>query len=209
LERGGKEALDATARDQASLMLLVALPAAAGLALVSAPLAELMVGDGLAAAAGRVTPWIAAGGLFAGITTHYLNTAFTLARRTKLLFAVIALPAAANLVLALVLIPRFGLDGAMWATTGSFVFGSVVSWALARGDIALPIPWDAVLRCGLATAIMALVVLQVPAFGGLLELALKASVGAVIYALAAFALDAGGVRGQAQRLLVRRQEAAA
>jgi O-antigen/teichoic acid export membrane protein len=209
-ERGGREALHATARDQASLMLLIALPAAAGLALVAAPLAELMIGEGLAAAAGRVTPWIAAGGFFAGMTTHYLNTAFTLARRTRLLFAVIALPAAANLVLALVLIPRFGLDGAMWATTGSFVFGALVSWALARGDIALPIPWDALLRCGLATAVMALMVLQVPQLGGLLELALKASVGAVVYAVAAFALDAGGVRGQAQRLLARRRlEAAA
>jgi len=204
LERGGREALVRTAKDQASLMLLIALPAAAGVALVAAPLAQLMVGDGLAEAAGRVTPWIAASALFAGLTTHYLNTAFTLARRTKLLFLVIALPAAANLVLALALIPRFGLDGAVWATTASFAFGALVSYGLARGDVALPIPWNALLRCGLATAVMAVAVSRTPAVGGVLELILKATVGAVVYALAAFALDAAGVRGQALRL-IRRQ----
>ena len=205
LERGGPEALRRTANDQASLMLLVALPAAAGVALVAQPLAQLMVGPGLATAAGRVTPWIAASAFFAGMTTHYLNTAFTLARRTRRLFVVIALPAAANLVLTLVLIPRFGLDGAMWATTGSFAFGAVVSYVLGRGDMALPIPWTALFRCGLATAAMAAAVMQIPAYGGVLELMLKAGVGAVVYALVAFALDAAGVRGQALRLLRTRR----
>ena len=43
-ERGGLEALRRTASEQASLMALLALPAAAGLALVSRPLAEVMIG---------------------------------------------------------------------------------------------------------------------------------------------------------------------
>ncbi|MGH6971031.1 MAG: lipopolysaccharide biosynthesis protein, partial [Caulobacteraceae bacterium] len=47
LERGGEAALKRTAHDQASLMLLIALPAAVGLALVSGPLAHLMVGSAL------------------------------------------------------------------------------------------------------------------------------------------------------------------
>jgi len=194
-----------TANDQASLMLLVALPAAAGVALVAQPLAQLMVGPGLATAAGHVTPWIAASAFFAGMTTHYLNTAFTLARRTRRLFVVIALPAVANLVLTLVLIPRFGLNGAMWATTASFAFGAAVSYVLGRGDMALPIPWPALFKCALATIVMAAAVWQVPDLGGIVELSLKAAVGAVVYALVAFALDAGGVRGQTLRLLRTRR----
>ena len=201
LERGGRAALETAAREQASFMVLVALPAAAGLALVARPLAELMVGPALRASAARVTPWIALSGLFYGLTTHYLNTAFTLARRTGRQFAAIALPAAANLILTLLLIPRFGLDGAMWATTASYALGAVASVALQRGGLALPIPWETLARAGLATAVMALVLLGLPSPGGLAELALKAGLGLAVYALAAFALDAGHARSHGGRLV--------
>ena len=196
LERGGPAALKETAREQASLMLLICLPAAAGLALVAHPLAGLMVGEGLRDGAARVTPWIAVSGLFAGLTTYYLHTAFTLARRTRLLLAAMAVPAAANLALTWLLIPRFGLDGAMWATTASYVIGAIASFAIGRSALPLPIPWDAVLRCGLATGAMVLAVRLVPASGGAVELFAKAAVGAVIYGLCAFALDAAGIRSR-------------
>ena len=205
LERGGEAALKRTAHDQASLMLLIALPAAVGLALVSGPLAHLMVGSGLAASAARVTPWIAMGGFFSGVTTHYLNTAYTLGRRTKRLFMVIAIPAVANLILALVLVPRFGLDGALWSTTGSYVLGAVVSFFLARDFLALPIPWGTLARTVAAAAIMALVVIRLPALGGVAELALKSGVGAATYGLAAFLLDAGGARSHLLAALRRFQ----
>jgi len=51
---------------------------------------------------------------------------------------------------------------------------------------------------------MAAAVLAVPAFGGVVELILKACAGAVVYGVAALALDAGGVRGRALDILQRR-----
>jgi O-antigen/teichoic acid export membrane protein len=209
LERGGTDALQRAAREQASLMILLALPAAAGLALVARPLADLLVGEGLRAGAARVTPWIAASGLFAGITTYYLHTAFTLARRTRLLLAAMAVPALANLALTLVLIPRFGLDGAMWATTASYGLGAVASFALGRRVMPLPIPWDQIARCGLATGAMALVVSLIPAAGGFGELAAKAAAGAAVYGVLAFALDASGMRSRCAVLVRSLQGAAA
>ncbi|WP_158918563.1 lipopolysaccharide biosynthesis protein [Caulobacter sp. S45] len=201
LERGGRAALEHTAREQASFMVLISLPAAAGLALVARPLAELMVGPALRDNAARVTPWIALSGLFYGLTTHYLNTAFTLARRTGRQFLAIALPALANLALTLLLIPRFGLDGAMWATTASYALGAVASILLQRNGLYLPIPWNTLGRSALATAAMAAAVLRMPSTGGVGELALKAGVGAMTYALVAFALDAGQARTHSGRLL--------
>ncbi len=201
LERGGPKALEATAREQVSLMVLICLPAAAGLALVAQPLAALMVGEGLRDGAARVTPWIAASGFMAGLTTYYFHTAFTLARRTRLLLVAMAIPAGANLALTLVLIPRFGLDGAVWATAASYAVGAAASLALGRRAIALPIPWSTLGRCALASAGMAALVLQVPAFGGVLELAAKAAAGILAYAVLAFALDAGGVRSRRRHLV--------
>ena len=196
LERGGQGALMETVREQGSLMVLICLPAAVGLALVAQPLAGLMVGEGLRTGAARVTPWIAASGFFAGVNTHYLNTAFTLARRTRLLLLALAIPAAVNVILTLVLIPRFGLDGAMWATTASYLVGSLASLALGRGAIALPIPWAALMRCGAAVAVMAAAVRLVPAWGGAPELFAKAAAGAVVYGACAFLFDAAGVRSR-------------
>ena len=206
LERGGETALRRTALHQASTLLLICVPAAAGLALVAHPLAQVMVGEALAGEASRVTPWIAAGALFAGVTTYYLHIAFTLARRTGRQMVAVAIPAAMNLVLCLLLIPRFGLLGAMWSTAGSYAVGMVAAYLLGRGCLPLPIPWGALARIGGATAVMAVVVSQLPSIGGLPELLLKAGVGGAVYAALVLMLDPGGLRDEAIGVLRARLE---
>jgi O-antigen/teichoic acid export membrane protein len=200
-ERGGRRALMGAAREQASFMLLVALPASAGLALTARPLADLMIGPGLRAAAAEVTPWIALSALFAGFTTYYLNTAFILARRTRVLLWALGVPAVVNLGLTLALIPRFGLNGAVWATTAAYGLGMVLSYGLSRRILALPIPWTALARSGAATLIMALVVSRISAWGGAVELLAKACAGAATYGAAALAFNAGDARDHGQRVL--------
>ena len=205
LERGGPEGLAGAAREQASLMAALAIPAAAGLALVARPLAEVMVGPALSPGAAGTVPWVALSALFAGVTTYYFHQAFTLARRTRLLLAAMAVPAVANLVLNLVLIPRYGLNGALWSTAASYALGAFASYAIGRRVLALPIPWDAVVKASLATTIMALAVSQVPALGGAAELFAKAGLGMAVYGLAAAALDIGGLRSRGLRLLAVRR----
>ncbi len=195
LERGGAGAVRDAARQQAAVMLMLTLPAAAGLALVAQPLAEIIVGPGLREGAARVTPWIAASALLSGLTTYYFSQAFTLARRTGRLLLAMAIPAAVNIGLNLVLIPRFGLEGALAATVASYALGLLMSVGLGRGPMALPIPWGTLAQTMFATLIMAIVVGRLPALGGLVELALKASVGGATYGGLVIAMDAGGLRG--------------
>ena len=199
LEGGGEAALRKVARSQAELMVLISVPAAVGLALVARPLADLMVGPALRADAARVTPWIAAGGLCGGLTTYYLHTAFTLARRTRSLLLAWMLPAGLNLGLTLWLIPLYGLDGAMWATTASYAFGLCASYVLGRRHLKLPVPWTTLGQALLASGAMAAALILLPSSGGVEELALKAVTGAVVYAVVALALNAGGVRGLLSR----------
>jgi O-antigen/teichoic acid export membrane protein len=200
-ERGGERALRGAAREQASFMLLIALPAAAGLALTARPLADLMIGPALRTAAADVTPWIAVSALFAGFTTYYLNTAFVLAKRTRVLLWALGVPAVANLGLTLALIPRFGLNGAVWATTAAYGMGMVLSYGLGRRVLALPIPWGPLARSAAATGIMALVIWRLPAWGGLPELSVKACIGALTYGAAALAFNAGNARDHGGRIL--------
>ncbi|KQV56737.1 MULTISPECIES: lipopolysaccharide biosynthesis protein [unclassified Caulobacter] len=207
LERGGQPALTEAAREQAGFMTLLTLPAAVGLALVARPLADLMVGEGLRAGASHVTPWIAASGWLSGVTTYYLLQAFTLARRTPLLIASMSAPALANVILNLILIPRLGLDGALWATTLSYGLGAVAAWALGRRACRLPIPWEVLAKAGGASLVMAACVSVLPSPGGLLELALKAGVGAAVYGALVLGLDVGGLRGKLSLILRRRAHA--
>ena len=120
-----------------------------------------------------------------------------------------AIPALANLGLTWILIPRFGLDGAMWATAASYLIGAVASWALGRTVMPLPIPWGALGRCSLAVAGMAIAVSLVPSSGGLIELISKAGVGVLTYAVLALALNAGNVRSRGADLVRSLQGATA
>jgi O-antigen/teichoic acid export membrane protein len=100
-----------------------------------------------------------------------------------------------------VLIPRFGLNGAMWATAASYGLGLACSWAIGSRVMPLPLPWGAAWRCALACAAMAAAVMALPALGGAPELLLKAGTGAAVYGLIVLALDAGGARRQSGRLI--------
>jgi len=200
LEHGGLAALQATARQQASLMISLTLPAAVGLALVAHPLATVMVGPGLREGAAQVTPWVTISAFLSGITVYYFHTAFTLARRTHLLMAVMAVPAALNLILNLVLVPRLGLAGALWATLLSYAAGALASWGLGRKVLALPIPWITLAKAGAAAAVMALVVAPITLGGGVLELAVKAGLGGLVYGGCALALNLGDLRSRSVRL---------
>lgn len=209
LERGGRAALAETAREQASFMVLLTLPAAVGVALVAGPLAQVMVGEALVEGAAHVTPWIAIGAFFSGVTTYYLHQAFTLGQRTKLLTVAMTIPAGLNLALNLFLIPRYGIDGAMWATAISYTVGAVASFALGRSAMPLPLPLEALWKGGAGCVAMAVVVLTIPALGGILELALKAGAGAIVYGLVVFALDAAGARTRRHELLASLRPGAA
>ena len=165
-----------------------------------------MIGEQLRDLAAAITPWIALGALLAGVTTYYFHQAFTLGRRTGWLLAAMAVPAGANVVLNLLLIPAYGVMGAAWATAASFALGLAASIAMGRGVLPLPVPWDALGRCAIAVGIMAAVVSLVPAMGGFAELMTKAAVGAVVYAAAVLVLNAAGVRDVARRLFVTWRE---
>lgn len=209
LERGGLERLKTAAREQASTFLLIGMPAASGVALVARPLSEFMIGPELRDAAAAITPWIALSALFYGLTAYYFGQAFTLSHRTKLLLVTMTVPAVLNIALNILLIPHFGVMGAAWATCASFAVSMVMARILGSRVMPLPVPWETLIRCGVATGVMTLAVAALPAIGGFPELMLDAAVGGIVYAATALTINAAGVRDIVLDLYRRRREAAA
>lgn len=194
-EAGGARAAAEESRGLIRTLLFLGIPAATGLALVAAPLSEAMIGESVRAGARQIIPWIALAGLLNGLIIHYYSEAFQLAHRTGERALLMIIPAGLNIVLNLLLIPSFGLMGAVGATLVSYAIGLLVLAARGRRHVALPLPLSDLLRISLAALAMWPVLALVPAWGGWTELLVKAAIGAMTYLGVAFALDAGGARG--------------
>ena len=193
-ERGGKEAAALEARGLIRTLLLIGVPAAAGIALVARPLGEAMIGEAVREQAIAIMPWIAASGLLNGLLIHYFAEAFQLARRTHERAILMLVPATVNVALNFLLIPMMGLMGAVVATLICYVTGLLLLVLAGRRHVALPLPVMDAARIGLAALAMWPVIAVLPQLGGWPELVLKAGAGAVAYVAAALMLDAGGAR---------------
>lgn len=203
-EHEGPEAVREVSAQAARTLMLIAAPAATGLALVAQPLSDVMIGEDMRVQAAQIIPWIALSGLINGFVLHYVSEAFQLSRRTGLRAALMAIPALANVTLNIILLPAIGLMGAVYATVACYALALILLGLVARRLAPLSWPLPDFIRIAGACAAMAIAVRLLPTVGGLAELTLKAATGAIVYVLAALVFDAAGARAAAQQFLLRR-----
>ncbi|MDJ0921805.1 MAG: polysaccharide biosynthesis C-terminal domain-containing protein [Henriciella sp.] len=193
-ESGGKDAARKEARGLISTLLLLGVPAAAGIAMVATPLAEVLIGAEVRVGATQIIPWIAFAGLLNGLLMHYFSEVFQLAHKTLRLTTLMLIPASLNIGLNLILIPTYGLMGAVYATLISYGVGVLIVGLVGRQYVALPLPLGDLARITAAAACMWPVIQLIPAWGGWLELLGKVIAGGLVYVTIALLLDAGGAR---------------
>jgi O-antigen/teichoic acid export membrane protein len=193
-ESGGPDGARAEAAGLARTLLLIGMPAAAGLAMVAEPLAGAMIGEAVREKAQTIIPWIAFAGLMNGFLIYYFSEAFQLAHKTGQRALLMIVPAGANILLNLILLPRFDIMGAVWATLASYAIGIILLGWVGRRHVALPVPLLDVAKVAAACLAMWPVIHIMPDLGPWPSLFLKAAAGGLVYVIAAFALDAGGAR---------------
>ena len=142
-----------------------------------------------------------------GFISYYAQRAFMLSKNTGVLALTMIAPVLLNVGLNIYLIPLHGLKGAIWATVASYGLGLVLSLIVARRYFPLPLPLKALLQTGFASAVMAGVVLSLPASINALpdpaELLIKAGVGVAVYGFVAFAINAANCRELIKDLLAK------
>lgn len=200
LESGGTAALRSEAKQQISLIALLAFPAVAGLIAVAAPLTQLLIGESLRDKALLITPLVTVGALLSGLNTYYFLLSFTLTKKTHLLILAMAAPALSNIVLNLILIPRFGLQGAALAYVISFSIGIAASWILGRRATPLPFPVLDLAKIAASAGIMALALSLIPPLGMIADLLIKPPLGMIIYGALILGFDICGARVHGRRL---------
>ncbi len=196
MEKDGTEKSQSILKNYGATLLWIAVPAATGIALVSKD-AGFILGEGVRDNAVMVMPWIAFAGLINGFMTYYVHRAFMLSGKTHKYVWALVLPVILNLGLNLVLIPKFGLMGAVWATILSYALAIIIATILGRRDYPLPIPVRAAFEIGACSAIMAAVVQMLPLDGmkpGLITLIIKGTTGIIIYLIACLILNIANCR---------------
>jgi O-antigen/teichoic acid export membrane protein len=145
--------------------------AALGIALFSPDIMTVMVNSKYAASI-PIVPLIAAGYVFLGLG-EYFQMGMFLTARTGSMATMSSVVAALTLILNYVLIPRFGIFGAAWATVTGFVALAIGSYYCSQRVLSLKL---GVRRVGLTLAIglvMYLLSLKLGATGLMAGLAIK------------------------------------
>jgi O-antigen/teichoic acid export membrane protein len=198
----GAEAAKRQARAAFALRLGIGAPAAVGLALVATPLCDILIGPALREEAASIARWIAFAALLACMS-EYFAEAFILAKKALQRALLMIVPVAVNIGLNVLLLPVWGLNGAVVSTVVAYGVGLVLLAVVGRRYIALPIPLDDIAKVGFACGCMALFVALLPAWGGVAELAFKAALGAAVYGLVALLLDIADAKSRLAALVGR------
>ncbi len=185
------------------LLLAVALPCAAALAVLAPNIAGLFLGASFRDAALALMPLIALGTLLAGIRSYYLDLSFQLGRRTIGQLWITFTAAIVNIILNVLWIPSLGMMGAAYATVLAYAVGLVLSWVLGRRVFTLPFPIRAALKILLATCGMACSLWYLRDYHGAGALAAQVMVGGVVYGLLLLWLNVFDLRGRAASLISR------
>ncbi|GLQ24241.1 hypothetical protein GCM10007853_21150 [Algimonas ampicilliniresistens] len=183
-ESGDNSELRRRLRDFAKVLLVVGLPVATGIALVSGPLSEAMIGEPLRDAARQIIPWIAFSGLLNGFAAIYFAESFQLTRRTSLRAGLMLFPIVVNIGLNILLIPTFGLMGAVWATALSYAIACLLLGSVARSILPMPVPIKDVMQTVLACTAMLPILYVDLGMGAWVDLFFMSALGAMMYSLA-------------------------
>ncbi len=204
LESKGIEAASRELQKNATLMLMLGVPATVGLVTVAPNLTHNLLGDAFQESK-HIIPLVAVAALVSGFREFHVNRAFQLSNHTRGLIMPTALAAVSNLALNFLFIPRWGIAGAAVATLIAYTISTVVTWQLGRKLFPIAISIPDTNKIIIATALMWLALLPMQAWLGLGPLLIQVLIGIFVFATSTVLLDTAGVRALLLKGLSKKQ----
>jgi O-antigen/teichoic acid export membrane protein len=199
VERGDHRSAQRQLLANGTLLMAVAAPAALGIALTGNCIATTFVGSKFVSGVAPLMPWMAALSFLNSFRANHLDHAFQLGKRSHLQIWVMGLAGLVTMGVSIYLIPRDGPMGATIAVTVGYGVACIHSMIAGRYAYPIPLPIAAAIRVGICCIIMVVVIVNLPD-NGLSGLILRATFGAIAYALAALAVNLLESRALAIRL---------
>ncbi|MDQ5768902.1 oligosaccharide flippase family protein [Thiothrix subterranea] len=196
LEQAGREQAEARLQQYFVLLMGVSIPAILGLLGIAEAFIPLLVGAEFVPSSLRLLPWIGLAILANCTYLFYVSLAFQLAEYTAGAVKVVGVAAVVNVLLNLVLIPEYGLLGAVLASLAAYLICVVYGYYLGRQYFALNIPVLDIGKILLAAVGMYALMEQIPvlAVHNAYVVVLKILLGMASYAVLVWLLDIGQVR---------------
>ncbi|MBN8874205.1 MAG: lipopolysaccharide biosynthesis protein [Rhodospirillales bacterium] len=202
-ERDGAKAARRQASDNAELLMTIAVPALGGFCVAAGHIAPVLVGPAFAARAAQLMPPIAIAVFLSALRAHYFSHVQHLTNRTWRLLIALAPAAVLNIALNVVLLPRIGLMGGVWASVVAYAVGLVISIVQAKREFGWPFPYRETAKAAAATLVMCVAILLMHFPPGPVGLGLLIACGALIYGVLVLALDIGRTRQKVRPMAAR------
>ena len=137
--------------------LLITIPAAIGLSLLSKPLLYILTTDIIANQGYMITPLVALGAIFMGIY-GIVNNIIILEKKTTILGYIWISVAVLNVVLNILAVPYLGIYGAGLATLVCYFFAFAVTLVYSKRYAKLPFDYKSIAKIIFSAAIMGIFV---------------------------------------------------
>lgn len=204
LEHEGVEAARQQTYSNGIATLLIAVPGCVGLIMTAPQLTELLIGPEFRAGALQVMPWIAVSSILGGMSIHYFDHAFYLAKKPHLLLFTQGPAALVNLLLNFMLIPVYGFMGAAYANFISYVLLITLSALVGRNVFAIKFPFLPALQIAAASAVMGATLYFITFPLSFLGLGMMVALGGFVYGTMLLLLNVAGARGRVKGLVGKR-----
>jgi O-antigen/teichoic acid export membrane protein len=208
-ERQGEKAGIEQLRHTAAVMFAIGIPATLGMALLAPAIAHCFLGPDFRAAAVTVIPMIALGTFLAGFKAYHLDTAFQFAHKTIHQVWIVAAAAILNVILNVLFIPRFAVQGAAAASVLAYFFSMLLTGTYGRRYVRLPFPMRSFLQVLLASAVMSALIWPIRAHATAPALCLAVALAVPSYAATLLATDFLGLRQHLVQWLSRHPQQSA
>jgi O-antigen/teichoic acid export membrane protein len=140
--------------------LVLAIPAAFGLSLLSKPILSVLSTPEIADQGYLITPFVALGMLFYG-TTSIIANIISLVKKTKISASIWFIAAMLNLSLSLLLVPRVGIIGAAIATMMAFAVALMLVTYYSVPIIRIAVNYKFILKCIIASSAMSAIIIMI------------------------------------------------
>ncbi|MCL0088662.1 polysaccharide biosynthesis C-terminal domain-containing protein [Dehalococcoidia bacterium] len=184
------EAVKTALRYSLKYFLLLAIPSAFGLSLLSKPLVTILSTPEIASQGYLITPFVALSSLLLGAYV-VIAQILIVKKKTKIEGIVSTMAAILNLGLNLILVPYIGILGAAITTLIAFTFAFILITHYSFKYLIFDIEFPFILKSILASIVMSLVILT-SAPAGIFNVIIVIGVCAVVYATVLLLL--GGIK---------------
>lgn len=196
LEHDGIDAAKMRLKTLSSAYIVIGLGATVGLAAISKDIVAVLLGEGIRVDSSGIIIWIAAAIFIGSFKCYYLDLSFQLSHKVKYLVYIAFVMAVTNLTLNLVLLPRYGVTGAAWASLFAFSLGALASIVVGRRFFTLPFCVSDLFKTVCACSLMIVSIMMLPLSKSIGGLVLKIFFGSILYLSLLLVLNVSSLRSK-------------